>query len=372
MYLAPTGIYAYELTDHLGNVRAVIAATGSVQTATDYYPFGMAIATLGTTYRFGYQGQNSEADPETNWNSFQLRMYSPRTARWMVMDPKGQFYSPYLAMGNNPVSGVDPDGGGDEDVSSLNNFFRNLANGSIFWSDDNARYDLQAWLYEDLGPSYTDNGITYTGSPGGNGSGNIKTTTYQPVGSPPPLPPLPPPAPATADNDAAPQHGWFYNVWNSTAVRLQTGDVFTVGAGYGWIFGIGKGASIEANWILHGPNASLWPIVTTTGADGVGFSGDATINAGKSFYTGSVENIDRSIVVTDTKGNGDPPTNWVGAGITEEGKIGVTVSWTKVPAGGYLIGYQVNVGVGIPAGPVPANLAGGVSNSLMLYDMKPQ
>jgi hypothetical protein len=37
-------------------------------------------------------------------------------ARWTVVDPKRQFYSPYVGMGNNPVSGTDPDGGGVLDV----------------------------------------------------------------------------------------------------------------------------------------------------------------------------------------------------------------------------------------------------------------
>jgi hypothetical protein len=32
-------------------------------------------------------------------------------ARWISPDPYGQFTSPYVGMGNNPVSGVDPDGG---------------------------------------------------------------------------------------------------------------------------------------------------------------------------------------------------------------------------------------------------------------------
>ena len=32
-------------------------------------------------------------------------------ARWISPDPYGQFSSPYLSMGNNPVNGVDPDGG---------------------------------------------------------------------------------------------------------------------------------------------------------------------------------------------------------------------------------------------------------------------
>jgi len=37
-------------------------------------------------------------------------MYDPATATWSVPDPAAQFSNPYLAMGNNPVIGVDPDG----------------------------------------------------------------------------------------------------------------------------------------------------------------------------------------------------------------------------------------------------------------------
>ena len=32
-------------------------------------------------------------------------------ARWTTTDPKGEFFSPYLANANNPVSTIDPDGG---------------------------------------------------------------------------------------------------------------------------------------------------------------------------------------------------------------------------------------------------------------------
>jgi RHS repeat-associated protein len=38
------------------------------------------------------------------------RMYDGATGRWLVPDPAAQFANPYLAMGNNPVVGVDPDG----------------------------------------------------------------------------------------------------------------------------------------------------------------------------------------------------------------------------------------------------------------------
>jgi len=62
-------------------------------------------------YRYAYQGQYAEKDEETGWEHFELREYDPVIGRWMVPDPRGQFYSPYVGMGNNPVSGVDPDGG---------------------------------------------------------------------------------------------------------------------------------------------------------------------------------------------------------------------------------------------------------------------
>ncbi|MEM6804637.1 MAG: RHS repeat-associated core domain-containing protein [Bacteroidota bacterium] len=62
-------------------------------------------------YRYGFQGQYSEEDSETGWNSFELRMYDPVIGRWLSTDPYGEFWSPYVAFGNNPINRVDPDGG---------------------------------------------------------------------------------------------------------------------------------------------------------------------------------------------------------------------------------------------------------------------
>jgi|GEM_PF-2439514 hypothetical protein len=49
--------------------------------------------------------------------AFQLRLWDGRLGRWMSPDPYGQHSSPYLGMGNNPISAVDPDGG---DIIYLN------------------------------------------------------------------------------------------------------------------------------------------------------------------------------------------------------------------------------------------------------------
>jgi RHS repeat-associated protein len=79
----------------------------------DYYPFGSVMTGREITrddYRFGYQGQFAEKDEETGWNAFEARMYDPIIGRWLSMDPSGQYASPYLGMGNNPLNGIDPDG----------------------------------------------------------------------------------------------------------------------------------------------------------------------------------------------------------------------------------------------------------------------
>jgi RHS repeat-associated protein len=108
----------YEITDHLGNVRATVSSVKTngipeVLSYTDFYPHGGILPgrnyVSSNAYRYDYQGQ--EKDPETNWSNFELRMYDANLARWMSPDPYGEFHSPYLAMGNNPVITIDPDGG---------------------------------------------------------------------------------------------------------------------------------------------------------------------------------------------------------------------------------------------------------------------
>lgn len=109
-------IYNYELVDHLGNVRAIIDRTKQIKWYSDYYPFGYELRTGGSSYRYGYQGLASEKDKETGWNSFDLRMYDSRIGRWLTVDPASQYYSPYLAMGNDPMNRIDNNGGTDEDL----------------------------------------------------------------------------------------------------------------------------------------------------------------------------------------------------------------------------------------------------------------
>jgi RHS repeat-associated protein len=118
---ATTNTAQFELTDHLGNIRAVVSknTVGQVitQSYTDYYPHGGVLPSRSYSgslnFPYAYQGQ--ERDAETGLLNFELRQYDPRIGRWNNPDPYGQHHSPYLAMSNNPISSIDPDGGWDSE-----------------------------------------------------------------------------------------------------------------------------------------------------------------------------------------------------------------------------------------------------------------
>ncbi len=92
-----------------------VTHTGTfVAQATDYGAWGDVLREQRTDerkYRFGYQGQFAEKDEETGWNHFELREYDAVVGRWAVVDPMRQFFSPYIGMGNSPITGIDSDGG---------------------------------------------------------------------------------------------------------------------------------------------------------------------------------------------------------------------------------------------------------------------
>jgi RHS repeat-associated protein len=77
-----------------------------------YYPFGMMAYTWlrdgEKENLYGYQ--NKEYDSLTRWHDFHARQYDGVLGRMWSTDPKNQFASGYVGMGNNPVMGVDPDG----------------------------------------------------------------------------------------------------------------------------------------------------------------------------------------------------------------------------------------------------------------------
>jgi len=129
--------YFDNLTVNITNTVETSDVVSEVLSSSDYYPFGLRMSYAdrpSETYRYGYQGEFAEEDDETGFNHFEARDYDPVIGRWMVTDPARQHFSPYLSMGNNPISSVDPNGG--EDIIHM----RNGEEVSRIKTDDN--YDI--------------------------------------------------------------------------------------------------------------------------------------------------------------------------------------------------------------------------------------
>ena len=154
--------------------------------------------------------------------------------------------------------------------------------------------------------------------------------------------------------------------WNAPSTRRNIPDFITIGIGFDGIFGIGAGTIFELNWVVRGPEASLGPALTATQTIGAGYSIDAVLTVGGSTYAGSVENIDRSMLQTSIS-NGKV-TMWGEAGFAAGLEASLNGSYTPTRSGYGIIEQSIEMGFGLPAGPVPVNAAGGVSNSWVLFD----
>ncbi|MHA4894145.1 RHS repeat domain-containing protein [Pedobacter sp. PWIIR3] len=117
----------YELSNHLGNVLAVITETrtltGGLQeptivSAQDYYPFGMVQPGRSVTtsaYRYGFNGKenDNEVKGTANQQDYGMRIYDPRVAKFLSVDPISRNYpelTPYQFASNSPLQAVDLDG----------------------------------------------------------------------------------------------------------------------------------------------------------------------------------------------------------------------------------------------------------------------
>ncbi len=136
-YEYPTEMYRelgykqYELSNHLGNVLAVVTDKKIPQdededeevdgylvhilSSVDYSPFGVALDNRNFSseeYRYGLQGWEKDDEISGVGNSYTtfFRQHNPRLGITWSRDPKSQYASPYIMLGNSPVNGLDPDG----------------------------------------------------------------------------------------------------------------------------------------------------------------------------------------------------------------------------------------------------------------------
>jgi len=107
---SPTNVYFDNLN--------ILHKKSNVSELNDYYPFGLLNQTQSQTSlsfdpvnNYQYQGKEQQTQLGLNTLDFGLRHYDATLGRWCVQDPMMQYFNPYVAMGNNPVSMIDPDGG---------------------------------------------------------------------------------------------------------------------------------------------------------------------------------------------------------------------------------------------------------------------
>ncbi|SFC82826.1 RHS repeat-associated core domain-containing protein, partial [Xylanibacter ruminicola] len=104
--------FYYYTPDHLGNIREVVNASGSVQQVTNYYPFGAPYAesTAADFQPYKYNGKELDKMHGLNTYDYGARQHDPILARWDRMDPLCEkFYnvSPYVYCVDNPICAID-------------------------------------------------------------------------------------------------------------------------------------------------------------------------------------------------------------------------------------------------------------------------
>uniref|UniRef100_UPI001A982D61 RHS repeat domain-containing protein n=1 Tax=Foetidibacter luteolus TaxID=2608880 RepID=UPI001A982D61 len=132
LYSFTRGEKFFELSNHLGNVLAVVTDKklqhtednstvdyylADVASANDYAPFGMQLVgrTVSTGgYRYGFNGKENDKETiGTSTYDYGFRIYSPAIGRFLSVDPlmaSYPWYTPYQFAGNKPIAAIDLDG----------------------------------------------------------------------------------------------------------------------------------------------------------------------------------------------------------------------------------------------------------------------
>jgi RHS repeat-associated protein len=102
----------FPLQDAQGTIWAICDSANALAAQYQFSSFGVVLSSSGPALELTdphFIGQMQ--DPETGLYNFQARLYDPLLRRFLAPDPRGQFASPYVFLGNDPLNMIDPSGG---------------------------------------------------------------------------------------------------------------------------------------------------------------------------------------------------------------------------------------------------------------------
>jgi RHS repeat-associated protein len=113
---SPTGIWRFQLSNHLGSAATEVTETGEVISYEEYHPYGTSAYRLQNSQiavpakRYRYTGM--ERDDETALGYHMARYYVPWLGRWTAADPIGLGDGPnrYVYVTGRPIVLVDTNG----------------------------------------------------------------------------------------------------------------------------------------------------------------------------------------------------------------------------------------------------------------------
>lgn len=175
-YYSPSDVsylsYHHYVKDHLGNIRAVVNDSGSVEQTSHYYPSGAIISDISTGQSLQpnkYNGKELDRMHGLDWYDYGARNYDAQILSWDRMDPLCEkFYhlSPYVYCGGNPILCVDSDGKYFETAWDI----VNLALGVKSLSDNLRKGNYVDAAVDGVGILFDAAAVAFPGVPGAAGT----------------------------------------------------------------------------------------------------------------------------------------------------------------------------------------------------------
>lgn len=312
-------VVSYDRTQVYFDDLKIDQQIGPIVQESNFYAYGMSMPELSWSRpdfqkeNSGYQGLYAQYDEPTKLNSFQLRMYDARVGRWLSKDPYGQFHSSYTGMGNNPVNGVDPSGGILEKLRAQTSAF--VHGGE--WGKDEAGGYFSRW----------DNGSSSEVGAAGHYFGQSESIR------------------SAFGNTGV---GRFYN---SDAARYAFNDMYSFNVSITGVKGMGGGGTASLVWLTRGPEASVFPKVSTAIGPRIGYDMGVSATRGAGLYTkgsltrlGPVAEISASSLEglgADISISGAGLTGGVGVGFNDNNEV----TWITGAAGVAADGFGISAGL---------------------------